>query len=257
MKKYVLEIKNRLILLSITCLSTLIVSYFYKETLLFLLTQSFTCNSSFNPTSFYFIFTDVTEIFSVYVGLISFITLQILVFGVIYHSFIFFSPALFSSEYLFLSLILKTVLTVWFLSAFLSSFFLIPFTWNFFLSFQDLTKANLHFEAKLNEYFFFYTTLYYLCIFYCLMFAVIFLFLGYLNVNVIYIKKFRKLYYYFFIIFSTLLSPPEIYSQIILSTFIISVYEFLLFLFVIKISSDTLLLTRQPVKTNEQSCSEK
>lgn len=236
MTKYILEIKNRSILLSITCLSTLITSYFYKETLLFLLTQSFVNNYSSYSTSFYFIFTDITEIFSVYLQLVSFVTIQIAFLTIVYHSFIFFSPALFNQEYRNLSLILKTTFIIWFFSLLLSNYFLIPLSWNFFLSFQDLTTVSLHFEAKLNEYLSFYIVLYYLCIFYCQVFSIVFLFLSYINANVVYVKRFRKLYYYLFVVFATLLSPPEIFSQIVISFFVIFVYELLLFLFLLRIS---------------------
>ena len=77
MLKYFLEVKNRLLLLILTCLSTLFVCYLYKETVLFLLVQpnSFMTNS--NSKMFYFIFTNVTEIFSVYIQLIKFVCFQV------------------------------------------------------------------------------------------------------------------------------------------------------------------------------------
>jgi hypothetical protein len=63
MFKYILEIKNRLFLLLFTCVSTLVICYLYKETLIFLLVKS----NIFFSNNFYFIFTNVTEIFSVYI----------------------------------------------------------------------------------------------------------------------------------------------------------------------------------------------
>lgn len=222
-------------LLAITGLSTMASSYFYKDILLFTLTQSFYDSDSLHSMPSYFIFTDVTEIFAAYIQLITFLSLQAVVFYMMYHIFAFFSPAFFGIEHRYLSLVLKVVKLVWLFSALFSHCFLIPLTWNFFLSFQNLTSVSLFFEAKLVDCVSLYITLYYLGVFYCQIFVVLFFFTSYMNVNALYIKKFRKLYYYFFIVFSTLLSPPEVFSQIVLSFIVICIYEFFIFSFMIKI----------------------
>jgi len=244
MSKYILEIKNRLFLLAITWLSTMVMSYFYKEILLFSLTQFFVSNLSSYSRAFYFIFTDVTEIFSVYLQLIAFLSVQTTFFYFLYHLFVFLSPAFFKHEYYYISMLLKTIVIVWFFSAIVSNSFLINLTWNFFLSFQELSNVksvNLHFEAKLNEYLTFYIALYYFFVFYCQVFTAIFFFLSYINASIYYIKKFRKLYYYIFVLFSTILSPPEILSQILISSSLIFLYEFFLFVFMLRITVNILI----------------
>ena len=66
MSKYFIEIRNRLLLLLLTWLSTILISYLYKEILLFSIVQpNIVFNFSNGSTFFYFIFTNVTEIFSV------------------------------------------------------------------------------------------------------------------------------------------------------------------------------------------------
>jgi sec-independent protein translocase protein TatC len=238
MSKYFLEIKSRLILLLTTWFSTILVSYFYKEILLFIIIQPNTFTSYEPLALFYFIFTDVTEVLSVYLKLITFLSFQTLFIYIVYHFFFFVSPALFQLEYLYCKFGVKIVSLMWLISAVLSTYFLIPLTWNFFLSFQNLTVThsfNLHFEAKLNEYFYFYTLFYYLFGFYCQFFSLLLLFLNYIDVNIKVIKKFRKLYYYCFIIFATLISPPEVLSQIFISLIAIFICELLLLLFLLKI----------------------
>ena len=239
MYKYLLEIKNRLFFLFVTGISTVLVCYFYKEILLFLVLQSnlFTIIKT-NSRLFYFIFTDVTEIFAVYMQLIIFFTVQIVILYLLYHFLVFLSPALYNLEYYYLSFIIKVFLGVWVFSIVLSNYILIPLTWNFFFSFQFLTvpSVNLHFEAKLNEYFNFYILLYSLCVFYCQIFTFFFFSFNYIYSNTKLIKKFRKLYYYFFVLFSTLISPPDIFSQIIISILTIFVYELLLFVYIFKFS---------------------
>lgn len=239
MSKYFLEMKNRLVLLLITWLSTILISYFYKETLLFFMIQPNTFRYvNEHLALFYFIFTDVTEVLSVYLKLITFLSFQIFLIYIVYHSFLFFNPAFFQLEYLHCKFGIKVIGLMWLFSAVLSTYFLIPLTWNFFLSFQNLTVTrsfNLHFEAKLNEYLCFYISFYYLCGFYCQFFVLLLLFLNYLDINTKIIKKFRKLFYYFIIIFSTLISPPEILSQILISLIAILIYELLLLFFILKI----------------------
>lgn len=258
LSKYFFEIKNRLVLLFLTWASTFAVSYFYKETLLFLFVQPqvFQDGASY-PTVFYFIFTGVTEIFSVYITLVSFISVQITLFFTLCQVFLFLSPALYYKEYFYLNLLIKVGLIVWCFSIIMLTQVLIPLTWKFFLSFQYLASSrsvNLYFEAKLNEYLTFYVALYYLCVFYCQIFTGLFLFLNYINANIKIIRKFRKLYYYFFVLFATIVSPPDVLSQFFISITLIFLYELLVFAFMFKFSTQ---LIRQPVKTNQDTNSKK
>lgn len=252
MSKYFLEIKNRSLLLLLTWFSTILISYLYKEILLFSVVQpSLILNISTGSTFFYFIFTNVTEIFSVYLQLVLFLSFQVFVLCFFYHIFSFLTPSLFYTEYFYLKFLYKTIVGVWVFSVIFLSYMLVPLTWNFFLSFQSLTKAysfNLHFEAKIYEYLSFYIELYYLSVLYCQIFVALFLFLIYTNTNIKIIRKFRKLNYYFFIIFSTLISPPDILSQILISSVTILLYECLIFSFMFR--SSLILLIRQPIKTN-------
>ena len=134
MSKYFLEIKSRLVLIGITWFSTILISYFYKEILLFIIVQP-TANVNKPLTLFYFIFTDITEVLSVYLKLITFLSFQIVLIFAVYHFFLFLSPALFQLEYLYCKFAIKITGLMLLFSAILSTYFLIPLTWNFLLSF--------------------------------------------------------------------------------------------------------------------------
>lgn len=233
MFKYILEIKNRIILLLITWFSTICITYLYKETLLFLFIESeLFGNNEFKV--YYFIFTDVVEVFAVYMHLILFISFQILIIYLIYHSFVFLSYGLFSLEYYYFKYFVKTIFLVWLFSALVSKYLLIPNTWDFFVNFQNGQYLNLHFEAKLNEYLNFYTNFYYIFLVYCQVFTILFFFFNYINADSSSIKKFRKLYYYFLLLFSTLITPPEVLSQISISLVLIFCYEIFILLFIFR-----------------------
>lgn len=231
MLQFVLEIKNRFFLLMLTWVSIFVVSYFYKEVLLFLVIQSHSFSSQvvLCTPSLYFILTDVTEIFSVYLRLSLFFSSQIVYLFLIYHSFSFFASATFKSEYLYLTTTLRVIFYFWILSVVLINLFLIPLTWDFFSSFFSLTSAvviDLHFEARLSEYVSFYINTYHVCISYLQIF-VVFLF-SKSKFTKSYIIKFRKIYYYVFILLSTLLSPPDVLSQVLISFFMICIFEIFL-----------------------------
>ncbi len=211
----------------------LIVGYTHKENLLFLFLESEIFSRNEFQTD-YFIFTDVSEIFIVYIQLILFLNFQATLFYICYHSFIFISSGLFKKEYYYLRCVLKTLVFVWFFSICISKYIFIPVMRDFFFNFQNFSSINLHFEAKLNQYFDFYVEFYYMFIFYCQILTLLFFLLGYANKNILLVKKFRKLYYYCFILFSTFISPPDIFSQIFISFFLIIFYEFFIFYLMFK-----------------------
>jgi len=223
--KYVLEIQSKFILLTLTVCSTSLVCYRYKDVLLFLVTQMHV-----KEENLYFIFTDVTELFSVYLKIILFFSFQITLWYLLYHLFSFLSTAFYFQEYKLTSFLFYSGTLFWFLSIFFSSFVVIPFGWNFFLSFQ--LQQSFYFEARISEYLKFYNNTYFVCLIYCQFLTVFFVFLTDINKNYLYVKKYRKFYYYLFLIISTLITPPDMISQVLTTISLTLVYEIiLLFLF--------------------------
>lgn len=235
-RSYYVEVKNRLLLLGLTWVSVILVSYFFKEVLLFSVTKQ---NKNFlSYEVFYFIFTDVTEIFYAYIILILFFGTQIFFWYSCYHTLIFISLGLYKYEYEYLVFIFKTSVFIYIFSIIVFNKILFPFSWDFFLSFQtfEMLKAlTLHFEAKLSESLNFYITFYYICISYFQIFVLLILVFDYFKTELKIIKHFRKILYYFFVIFSTLITPPDVLSQLILSVSIILSYEILVYYSILKV----------------------
>jgi Sec-independent protein secretion pathway component TatC len=240
--KYYLEIKNRLILLLFTWSFSLSVCYIYKETLLFTLINS---SDSFNALNGkpYFIFTNVTEIFYVYLELSLFISNQIAILALFYQLLMFLSLGLYQFEFLKLKASFQIFIVSWFVSTILLYKYVIPFSWDFFLSFQQnsngIQPISFFFEAKIVEYFNYFTNLYYICLLNCQLLAIFTFFLTDLSEKLGEIKTFRKLFYLIFVIFSTITTPPDIVTQVIISLFLIGIYEFLIFLKQLKINMAT------------------
>lgn len=234
--KYYLEIKNRLLLLFIMWITTVLASYHCKEILLFIMIKP-TMIYSKEDFYAYFIFTDATEIFSVFIDIIIFFSIQVVFLYFIYHVFIFILPGLLKVEYYSLSFFFRITVFIFFLGVIFFNKFLLPLSWEFFLSFQEFVTMKsivLHFEARLNEYLRFYIRFYFICIFYCLV-IVFFIFVFYqVKSDLPLLKKSRKPFYYVFVVISTLLTPPDVFSQCVVSVLIIFGYELILFSFILK-----------------------
>jgi sec-independent protein translocase protein TatC len=230
--KYYLEIKNRILLLFVTWISLLVVCYYFKEPLLFVFINSNTYYNELNNLS-YFIFTDVREIFYVYLQLMFFIANQITICMLFYHSLMFFALGLYNSEFIQLQSTFKLFITVWLLSVILLKEFVVPFSGSFFLSFQNtnysLQPTSFFFEARIVEYLNYFINLYYICLINCQMLALLTLVVNHVSERKKIIQSFRKLFYFLLVVFSTLTTPPDVASQIIVSLSLIIMYELLIF----------------------------
>lgn len=233
MRKYFFEIKNRIYLILLLFISLLIVFYTYKELLLFfILKTTQTLNRSSECFYYYFIFTDVTEIFYVYFKLILFSSIQFTYLYAVYQILLFFSPAFFEAEYLFIKRTIVFSIVAWFFSSVFTCRYIIPVSWDFFLSFQSLNvnySSNLYFEAKISEYVAFYFNMYFYCSIYSQTLVFIVILFNQYQKNIISIKKYRKIHIYSFILLSTFISPPDIFSQIVISFVFIFLYELSVF----------------------------
>jgi Sec-independent protein secretion pathway component TatC len=239
MNGYSIEAKNRFLLVMVNGLSTIITAFFYKENLLFSVTyQSILKLRNQQSEVLYFIFTNVTEIISVYISLAFFLSHQILLIYSIYQSFIFLGPAFFDTEYLSVRFIFKVTILFYLKSVVFFKCLLLPVSFNFFLSFKKITINNsfcLYFEAKIVEYFNFFIVLYYNNWLYFQIFAIVFLLFNYFNTPII-IKKSRKLCYYFFLLLVFLMCPTELFVQISIILFFVTFYELLLLFLILKYS---------------------
>jgi Sec-independent protein secretion pathway component TatC len=236
--KYYLEIKNRILLLFFTWVALLIVFYYFKQPLLFVFINSNRYYTELHTVP-YFIFTDVGEVFYVYLSLIFFIANQITVLMIFYHSIMFLTLGLYKSEYTQLQYAFKVFIFAWLCSLILLKEFVVPFSWSFFLSFQEtnnnLQPVSFFFEARISEYLTYFKNLYYVCLINCQTFAVLTFLLNSISDTIETIKTFRKLFYFIFILFSTLTTPPDVISQLLMNCTLIIIYEMLIFLKYLKV----------------------
>lgn len=221
---YIKELKNRLILVISSWLINVLISYYYKETLFFYTIK----HLSLEPL--YFITTNITEIITSYLSL-SYFNATLFTFGLIFYHFLsFVSPSLYIYE--FINAKNYILITIFFLllSTLSLNCYIIPYFWNFFLSFQDYNSViNFYFEGKLNEYVEFYIKSYIYFFLLSQLLITIFFFSSKIKNFSLAVKKYRKIMYLFFLILATIFTPPDVFSQLLIFLLSQVFYELLTF----------------------------
>ena len=235
--KHFKEIKNRIIIIIISYITFFIICFFYGLTILKLtiLLQNELSKYVFN----YFIFTSITELFLIYFELSFFLTNFLFYFNILYNLICFLSSGLYTQEYGYLKIYYFLTFLLSIISIVFTHFLMIPFLVNFFLSFQTISNTNdpinLYFEAKIYEYLKFYKEVYFNnFINFQLLNLMIFGFYTTNSFVLSNIKTNRKYFYFVFLFISTILTPPDIISQLITYLFITCFFELSLFLFILK-----------------------
>lgn len=221
-----LEYRGYYIILSI--LNTFIVSYYYINQIIFVITKYLLCNME----SQRFIFTKITEVFYTYIQFSLITSLFITIPFILLNFWFFLIPGLYQYERFYLNCFFFLIFLLFNFSFIISYNYIIPTVLKFFLYFENNNiYYPLHFEAKINDYLFpIYLFLFNLMI--CFQFPSLIIFFVFFDIiNYEYLIIYRKYFYLLFFLLSGLIAPPDFYSQLIL--FIILVFFFEIFLFFI------------------------
>lgn len=228
MKKYIKELQNRIVLLIICWVTTFLVIYNYKEIFLFLILKPTQLKTNLILNNL--IFTNVVELFSTYLELTIFITNQIAVVYFCFNLLAFFAPGLFEHEFKLFKSFFQLMCLFFVVSWICLNNYLAPFMWDFFLSFQEsliLQQIHIKFEAKISEYLIFFKKVYYGCNLQYQIFAVLILLITYLDNIKKFVKQFRKIFYLTFLLIATLITPPDVVSQLLVYFSLILFFEFI------------------------------
>jgi len=235
MFNYFFELKIRILYTLIFCLLLIIISFFYKESLLFFLVEpSIKFTQTVNP---YFIYTNLTEVFSTYVEMSVSVSLYLTLPLVFYQLWQFFIPGLYPKE---ISQI-KPVIFIGLINYLLISFFLynpiLSWLWFFFTGFGngESDLLGIHLEAKLNEYLKFINHLYfYIGLLLQFFLTTIISLLFFISGNILKLINFRKYFYVGVIVLAALVTPPDVVSQLVVACPLFFFYELVLFIILIQ-----------------------
>lgn len=235
--KHLKEIKNRTLIIIISYMLFFIISFFYSLTVLklIILLQNKLSKYVFD----YFIFTSITELFLIYFELSFFLSNILLYYNIFYNLICFLSSGLYNKEYKYFKIYYFLIYILGIFSIFFTHFLMIPFLINFFLSFQKITTINdyinFYFEAKIYDYLKFYKEICFNNFINSQFIAIIISSLYIVNSWVLSkIKANRKYFYFLFLFISTILTPPDIISQIVTYLFVTCFFELSIFLLILK-----------------------
>lgn len=228
---FFIEIKNRVFLIIFSFFYNIIFFYCNKENVMYCLTHKLP-TSSFIVGN-YFILSGVAEIFTVYFNTIIFCALHLTVLQAFYNLFCFVTPSFKISE----TYVITKILYVLVLGCFTTFLFLnsviLPLAIKIFLVFlvnhNSFSPYPLFFEANLLNFLLLYKNFYL-----CFVWFILFCFLIFTSVHLSVfsksnIKMLRKFFYCFFCISSTIISPPEVISQVLLFLILILFFEISVF----------------------------
>lgn len=233
------EVRYRILYLSFSCLLTFFFSYLNITYLIYMFMLPFLNIKKVDSILYQsdFIFTNVSEAFSSYI-LVSFIvTIYLLLPLILYSCFSFLKSGLTKHEKNSLAFIINFFLFCCILSIVFTHQIFLPLMLKFFLSFEELVKTNLFtlkLEPKILD--FLYMTVRFV-FWFMLVFQMPFSLFFFLNQNLInlnLLEKNRKLFLLTFVIIGGFLSPPDVYTQLLIALPLCLFFEFILFLSYIK-----------------------
>ena len=215
-----------------------VVLFIYKELVIYIIIKP--CFSSlFKDSLPYFISTNITELISVYILVVIKISNVFCILHACLHLIGFLRPALYYKE----KLTLNHVCIVLFISTFIFNIifyvYLIPSFMNILYSFYNIDSKNkigipIFLEYKLIDYIEIYFEIYNVS-----MLGIV-IFTGFIITTInkvkkgdFKIKKIRKTSHLGLLVISTLITPPDVISQLTLGLFLIIIYETILIIYLI------------------------
>ena len=210
-------------------LLTFLVVYFYKNILFVLLTFPL-LDSSNTLTSF--IYTNPTELLTTHFLLILLISVSFQVFYFFWHFVDFTKTSLCKSEYKNLLVTILLFLLTLSLLNFIFFFTIFPKFWYFFYNFNfsisEPQTLKFFLELRVYDYFNFVLSFIYTVNFFISIFILSFIFIFIFGFEKL--LYWKKLFLFVNIVFATLLSPPDVYSQLAILFVLTLFLEVIIFL---------------------------
>ena len=124
----------------------------------------------------------------------------------------------------FISFFILSILNSWFISFHI----ILPFSWKFFTSFQLITETiSINCEPRFKSYCFFLYWIFLFSFFFHILFCCFFLSIYLKKLKIIHFPSTRKIPLFLFLLFSAIISPPDLLSQLVVFIIIWSIFEFL------------------------------
>lgn len=210
---YLTELFFRFQYFIVSFLLTVLIAYLFKDILFILLTFPLINNSN---TLNSFIYTHPAELLTIHLLLMVLIAFIFQIPYFFWHFVDFIKTSLIQKEYKNLTKVLLLCVFSLILFNFFFFFIIFPKFWFFFFnfnfSFNNPQTLNFFLELRVQEYFDFVLTFIYSVNLFILIFFLLFIFFLFLGFEKL--LYWKKLFLFINIVFATLLSPPDVYSQL-------------------------------------------
>ena len=210
---YLTELFFRFQYFIVSFLLTVLIAYLFKDILFILLTFPLINNSN---TLNSFIYTHPAELLTIHLLLMVLIAFIFQIPYFFWHFVDFIKTSLIQKEYKNLTKVLLLCVFSLILFNFFFFFIIFPKFWFFFynfnFSFNNPQTLNFFLELRVQEYFDFVLTFIYSVNIFILIFFLLFIFFLFLGFEKL--LYWKKLFLFINIVFATLLSPPDVYSQL-------------------------------------------
>jgi sec-independent protein translocase protein TatC len=210
---YLTELFFRFQYFIVSFLLTVLIAYLFKDILFILLTFPLINNSN---TLNSFIYTHPAELLTIHLLLMVLIAFIFQIPYFFWHFVDFIKTSLIKKEYKNLTKVLFVCVFSLILFNFFFFFIIFPKFWFFFynfnFSFNNPQTLNFFLELRVQEYFDFVLTFIYSVNLFILIFFLLFIFFLFLGFEKL--LYWKKLFLFVNIVFATLLSPPDVYSQL-------------------------------------------
>ena len=229
-----IELKYRLLYLSISYLLITIICYIFAEELIYFIAKPLTSTVSNTDVinTKRLIYTNITEAFITQLKLSFYVATYLMLPTIMYSLWSFVKPGLYSNEKRFIKNTFIPSMILFVLSILLSYKLLIPTIYKFFIGFEtsfESSMISIELEAKISEY---VSTILQTIFIMSLLsqYPIIILVLIYLGIiDHKWLIGRRKLFIFSFFCLGALVTPPDVLSQIILAVILLVSYEVMLY----------------------------
>jgi len=227
---HITEIRKKLFACLCVFISFFIICYFFSEEIYQILLQPLKDAYSNNSINKRIIYTNPAEAFLTYLKLALFGGLFFGMPFLLLQIYLFIAPALYNKEKKLTLFIIFFLPLLFFLGSIIAYKFIFPLCFKFFLAFENINNSglNIEMEAKISEYFSLFV---HLIFGFGIAFEAPLLLIFLLKKNIITInslKKNRKYWILLIFILSSILTPPDIITQIIMAIPMILIFELII-----------------------------
>jgi len=236
---YVKECYFRMLYFVFVSINIVTLLFFNKELLLVLFSFSILENFLNLNTNLFetIIYNSPVELLMTYISLLVYCSLFLGFPYLLWNFYDFFRSTLYLSQIKLIKFIFIFCYIIIIILLIFSFFFFLPQLWSFFKKINNFVEGSIFFnfygQLQFNQYFLFLKT-FFNTIFFCYFFIVLFIFFSFL-LKLNFLLYIRKIFIFINMCLATLISPPDIFSQLFFFLLLLIISELITYFYILLI----------------------